>query len=49
MKKLLGIVVLGLLWCNFSFADESELYIEIERATQETDILKMFKNYNKKV
>jgi len=22
MKKLLGIVVLGLLWCNISFAEE---------------------------
>ena len=29
MKKLLGIVVLGLLWCNTSFADEiSEFEIE---------------------
>ena len=23
MKKLLGIVVLGLLWCNVSFADQN--------------------------
>ena len=26
MKKLLGIVVLGLLWCNISFADNKILY-----------------------
>ena len=25
MKKLLGIVVLGLLWCNISFADDKHL------------------------
>ena len=25
MKKLLGIVVLGLLWCNISFADDEHL------------------------
>ena len=27
MKKLLGILVLGLLWCNINVADESELNI----------------------
>ena len=27
MKKLLGIVVLGLLWCNISFANESIVFI----------------------
>jgi len=38
MKKILGIVVLGLLWCNVSFADESELNIEIKKAVQENDV-----------
>jgi hypothetical protein len=45
MKKAILIIVFGLLWCNVSFADESELYIEIERATQETDILKINEGY----
>ena len=45
MKKLLGIVVLGLLWCNLSFAEDSELYIEIEKATQETSILRITEGY----
>ena len=35
MKKLLGIVILGLLWCNLGFADESELNIEIKKAVEE--------------
>ena len=48
MKKLLGILVLGLLWCNINVADESELYIEVEKATQETDILKINKEYRLK-
>ena len=26
LKKLLGILVLGLLWCNISFADDEHLY-----------------------
>ena len=26
MKKLLGILVLGLLWCNISFADNEDLH-----------------------
>ena len=25
MKKLLGVLILGLLWCNISFADENRL------------------------
>ena len=25
MKKLLGIIVLGLLWCNISFANDNRL------------------------
>ena len=26
MKKLLGIIVLGLLWCNISFSDNYKLF-----------------------
>ena len=37
MRKILGIVVLGLLWCNVSFADQSDLNIEIKKAAQETE------------
>ena len=25
MKKLLGVLILGLLWCNISFADDKRL------------------------
>ena len=31
MKKLLGIVVLGLLWCNISFAGVEEVLKEIKK------------------
>ncbi len=48
MKKLLGIVVLGLLWCNVSFADDSELYIEIKKAIEETDVIKINEAYSVK-
>ena len=48
MKKLLSIVVLGLLWCNVSFADESELYIEVEKAVEETDVIKINEAYSLK-
>ena len=41
-------MVLGLLWCSASFADDSELYIEIEKATQETDIIKINEAYSLK-
>ena len=46
MKKILGIVVLGLLWCNVSFADESELNIEIKKAVQETEPIKINEEYS---
>ena len=45
MKKLLGIVVVSLLWCNLSFAEDSELNIKIKKATQETDVLKINEGY----
>ena len=46
MKKLLGIVVLGLLWCNVSFADQSDLNIEIKKAAQETEPIKINEEYS---
>ena len=46
MKKLLGIVVLGLLWCNVSFADQSELNIEIKKTAQETEPIKINEEYS---
>ena len=48
MKKLLGILVLGLLWCNASFADDSELNIEIKKAIEETDVIKINEAYSLK-
>ena len=48
MKKVILIVVLGLLWCNVSFADESELYIEVEKAVEETDVIKINEAYSLK-
>ena len=48
MKKLLGIVVLVLLWCNVSFADDSELYIEIKKVVEETDVIKINEAYSLK-
>ena len=32
---------LGWLWCSASLTDDSELYIEIEKATKETEIIKI--------
>ena len=46
MKKILGIVVLGLLWCNVSFADQSDLNIEIKKAAQETEPIKINEEYS---
>ena len=43
MKKLLGIVVLGLMWCNLSFADEKDFenaamkFTEVKNAKFVTD------------
>ena len=49
MKKLLGIVVLGLLLSgNLSLAEDSELDISIKKATQETDIIKINEAYSLK-
>ena len=42
MKKLLGIVVLGLLWCNLSLAIEE---LEIKRTNSETEIITIKENY----
>ena len=38
-------MVLGLLWCSASLTDDSELYIEIEKATKETEIIKITEGY----
>ena len=46
MRKILGIVVLGLLWCNVSFADQSDLNIEIKKAAQETEPIKFNEEYS---
>ena len=45
MKKFLGIVVLGLLWCNTSFANIDDLDISIKKAEVETEIIKPNKEY----
>jgi len=45
MKKLLGILVLGLLWCNTSFADIDDLNIPITKAEVATEIIKPNKEY----
>ena len=45
MKKLLGIVVLGLLWCNISFANIDDLDIPITKAEFETEVIKPNKEY----
>ena len=45
MKKLLGILVLGLLWCNLSFASIDDLDIPIMKAEAETEIIKPNKEY----
>jgi len=45
MKKLLGILVLGLLWCNTSFANIDDLNIPITKAEVETEIIKPNKEY----
>jgi|ETNmetMinimDraft_13_1059891.scaffolds.fasta_scaffold42688_2 hypothetical protein len=45
MKKLLGILVLGLLWCNTSFAIIEDLDIPIKKAEAETEIIKPNKEY----
>ena len=45
MKKLLEILVLGLLWCNTSFADIDDLNIPITKAEVATEIIKPNKEY----
>ena len=45
MKKLLAILVLGLLWSNISFADIEDLDIPITKAEVETEIIKLNKKY----
>ena len=40
MKKFLGILVLGLLWYNTSFADIDDLNIPITKAEVATEIIK---------
>jgi hypothetical protein len=42
MKKLLGIVVLGLLWCNLSIAIEN---LEIKNTNSETEVIQIKENY----
>ena len=41
-------MVLGLLWCNVSFADDSELYIEVKKVVEETDVIKINEAYSLK-
>ena len=46
-KHFLGIIVLGLLWCNVGFADNIyDLKIPIEKAKVETKIIKPNKEYS---
>ena len=45
MKKAIGIIVLGLLWCNTSFADIDDLDIPITKAKFETEVIKPNKEY----
>lgn len=37
---------MGLLWCNVSFADQSELNIEIKKTAQETEPIKINEEYS---
>ena len=46
MKKLLGIMVLGLLLNLSSFAEEPELNVQVKKAFEETDIIKINENYS---
>ena len=45
MKKAIGIIILGLLWCNLTIAEDIELDISIKKATQETDLIKINEAY----
>ena len=45
MNKFLAILVLGLLWCNTSFANIDDLDIPITKAEVETEIIKPNKKY----
>ena len=45
MKKAIAILVLGLLWCNTSFANIDDLDIPITKAEFETEIIKPNKEY----
>ena len=45
MKKLLSIIVLGLLFCNTSFSNNNNLDISIKKAEVETEIIKPNKEY----
>ena len=48
MKKLLGILVLGLLLSGNALTDDIDLSIEIKKAAEETNIIKIDKNYSQR-
>ena len=48
MKKILGIIVLGLLWCNISFADLYDLKIDLNTSEQTTEKILIKNGYASK-
>ena len=41
MKKLLSIIVLGLLWCNLSFAEETPSFEWVKNQTKFIDTMRL--------
>jgi hypothetical protein len=48
MKKIFILITILLFWCNSGFTEESKLYLDIQKAYEETEIIKINEGYKLK-